>query len=95
MGEDRRIDRQSGLRLTLDEIERLLAIAARTGAPVEPWVEQLAAELRAALAGPGRGRRRAGRPDALQPARFAGRAGASRSARDQSAEKLIFAALKR
>ena len=27
MGEDRRIDRQSGLRLTLEEIERLLAIA--------------------------------------------------------------------
>jgi len=52
MGEDRRIDRQDGLRLTLAEIERLLAIAARSGARVEPWVEQLAAELRAALPGP-------------------------------------------
>jgi hypothetical protein len=52
MGEDRRIDRQKGLRLTLEEIERLLAIATRAGAPVEPWVEQLAAELRAALPGP-------------------------------------------
>ena len=52
MGEDRRIDRQDGLRLTLEEIERLLAIAARSGARVEPWVEQLAAELRAALPGP-------------------------------------------
>ena len=52
MGEDRRIDGQSGLRLTLEEIERLLAIAERTGAPVEPWVEQFAAALRAALPGP-------------------------------------------
>ncbi len=52
MGEDRRIDRESGLRLTIEEIDRLLAIAARTGAPVEPWVEQFAAELRAALPGP-------------------------------------------
>lgn len=47
MGEDRRIDRQNGLRLALEEIERLLAIAERAGAPVEPWVEQFAAELRA------------------------------------------------
>ena len=52
MGENRRIDRQDGLRLTLEEIERLLAIAARTGLEVEPWVEQLAAELRAALPAP-------------------------------------------
>lgn len=52
MGEDRYIDRQSGLRLALEEIERLLAIAERTGAPVEPWVEQFAAELRAAAPEP-------------------------------------------
>ena len=45
-------DRQGRLRLTLDEIERLLAVADRVGAPVEPWVEQLAAELRAALPAP-------------------------------------------
>lgn len=45
-------DPQGKLRLTLDEIERLLAVAARVGAPVEPWVEQLAAELRATLPGP-------------------------------------------
>lgn len=49
MGEDRRIDRQSGLRLTLEEIERLLTLAERTGASVEPWVEQFAAELRATV----------------------------------------------
>lgn len=52
MGDDRRLDRQSGLRLTLEEIERLLAVAARSGIEVESWVEQLAAELRAALPGP-------------------------------------------
>ncbi len=52
MGEERHIDRHGGLRLTLDEIERLLALADRVGARVEPWVEQLAAELRAALPGP-------------------------------------------
>jgi hypothetical protein len=44
--------RKEKLRLTLEEIERLLAVAARTGAEVEPWVAQLAAELRAALPGP-------------------------------------------
>lgn len=44
--------RTEKLRLTLEEIERLLAIAARTDMAVEPWVEQLAAELRAALPGP-------------------------------------------
>jgi hypothetical protein len=52
MGDDRRIDRQSHLRLTLEEIERLLADAARTGVEVEAWVEQFAAELRASLPGP-------------------------------------------
>lgn len=52
MGENRRIDREDGIRLTLEEIERLLAVAARTGVEVEPWVGQLAAELRAAMPAP-------------------------------------------
>lgn len=52
MGMDRLSDRQSGLRLALEEIERLLAAAERTGTPVEPWVEQFAAELRATLPRP-------------------------------------------
>lgn len=52
MGDDRRIDRESHLRLTLEEIERLLANAARTGVEVEAWIEQFAAELRAALPEP-------------------------------------------
>ena len=34
-------------RFTLKEVERLLAMATRIGVPVEPWVEQLARELRA------------------------------------------------
>ena len=42
-------DPEKKLRLTLDEIERLMAVAARVGAPVEPWVEQLATELRATV----------------------------------------------
>lgn len=49
MGEERRIDDDNGLRLTLEEIERLMSLAERVGAQVEPWVEQLAAELRAAV----------------------------------------------
>ncbi|MGQ0659391.1 hypothetical protein [Sphingosinicella sp.] len=52
MGEDRRIDRGNSLRLTLEEIERLMILAKRVGACVEPWVEQLAAELRAAAPEP-------------------------------------------
>lgn len=52
MGEDRRIDREEHLRLTLDEIERLLAAAERSGSAIEPWVEQLAAELRTSLPAP-------------------------------------------
>ena len=71
MGDDRRIDRQSHLRLTLEEIERMLAVAARTGVEVEPWVEQFAAELRASLPGPAQdgaalaGRMRANPRDSL------------------------------
>lgn len=42
-------DRERKLRLTLEEIERLLAAAERLGAPVEPWVEHLAAELRSSM----------------------------------------------
>lgn len=34
------------LRFTLEEIERLLAMANRIGVPVEPWVEELAHDLR-------------------------------------------------
>lgn len=34
-------------RFTLEEVERLLAMANRIGVPVEPWVGQLARELRA------------------------------------------------
>jgi len=34
------------LRFTLEEIERLLAMANRIGVPVEPWVEELARDLR-------------------------------------------------
>lgn len=36
------------LRFTLEEIERLLAMASRIGVPVEPWVDELARELRTA-----------------------------------------------
>jgi len=53
MGENRRIDEENSLRLTLEEIERLMSLAERVGAHVEPWVEQLAAELRAAVPRPG------------------------------------------
>jgi len=34
-------------RFTLEEVERLLTMANRIGVPVEPWVDQLAGELRA------------------------------------------------
>lgn len=40
-------DGTRNLRFTLEEIERLLAMANRIGVPVEPWVEELAIELRA------------------------------------------------
>ena len=36
------------LRVTLQEIERLMAAAERSGAPVPAWFAQLASELRAA-----------------------------------------------
>lgn len=39
-------DKSRSLRFTLEEIERLLAMANRVGVPVEPWVEEVAAELR-------------------------------------------------
>jgi hypothetical protein len=44
-------DRQTRLRLTLGEIERLMAAADQIGAPIEPWIVELAGELRATLAG--------------------------------------------
>lgn len=49
MGANRRIDEENSLRLTLEEIERLMLLADQVGARVEPWVEQLAAELRASV----------------------------------------------
>ena len=52
MGEDRRISDENSLRLTLEEIERLMHLAEREGVQVEAWVEQLAAELRAAVPQP-------------------------------------------
>jgi ribosomal protein L12E/L44/L45/RPP1/RPP2 len=52
MGENRRSDAEKSLRLTLEEIERLMLLAEREGVQVEPWVEQLAAELRAAAPAP-------------------------------------------
>lgn len=52
MGENRRIDDENSVRLTLEEIERLMLLAEREGVHVEPWVEQLAAELRAAAPAP-------------------------------------------
>ena len=42
-------DREERLRVTLREIERLLARAYQNGAPVESWIEQVAVELRAAV----------------------------------------------
>ncbi len=33
-------------RFTLEEVERLLTMANRIGVPVEPWVDELARELR-------------------------------------------------
>lgn len=38
-----------GLRAALDEIEQLIAAAERGGSPVDPWVEQVALELRATM----------------------------------------------
>ena len=41
-------DSSRNLRVTLQEIERLMAAAERSGAPVPAWFSQLAMELRAA-----------------------------------------------
>ena len=42
-------DEKDQLRAALQEIERLIGEAARSGVPVERWVEQFAEELRAAF----------------------------------------------
>ena len=41
-------DQGRNLRVTLHEIERLMAAAERSGSPVPDWFAQLAIELRAA-----------------------------------------------
>ena len=41
-------DKSRNLRVTLQEIERLMALAERSGSPLPAWFEQLAMELRAA-----------------------------------------------
>lgn len=41
-------DEDRNLRVTLQEIERLMAAAERSGSPVPDWFAQLAMELRAA-----------------------------------------------
>ena len=45
---DRVEDESQNLRVTLQEIERLMETAERSGAPVPEWFAQLAIELRAA-----------------------------------------------
>lgn len=42
-------DGKAKLYAALDEIEALIIAAERGGAPVDPWVEQVALELRAAM----------------------------------------------
>ena len=42
-------DKRARLRATLHEIEDLIIAAERGGAPVDPWVEQVALELRSAM----------------------------------------------
>jgi len=44
---DRVADQDRKLRVTLQEIERLMAAAERSGAPVPDWFAELAMELRA------------------------------------------------
>lgn len=39
-----------GLRAALDELEALIIAAERDGTPVDPWIEQVALELRSSLA---------------------------------------------
>jgi hypothetical protein len=46
-------DESRHLRVTLQEIERLMALAERSGSPLPGWFEQLAMELRAAPAAEG------------------------------------------
>ena len=41
-------DQGRNLRVTLEEIERLMAAAERSGSPVPDWFAELAIELRAA-----------------------------------------------
>lgn len=43
-------DKRARLRAALHEIEELIIAAERGGAPVDPWVEQVALELRATMA---------------------------------------------
>lgn len=50
---DRVDDHGRNLRVTLEEIERLMAAAERSGSPVPAWFAQLATELRAATPGGG------------------------------------------
>jgi hypothetical protein len=45
---DRVEDKSQNLRVTLQEIERLMAAAEQSGAPVPDWFAQLATELRSA-----------------------------------------------
>jgi hypothetical protein len=45
---DRVADQDRKLRVTLQEIERLMAAAERSGSPVPDWFAELAMELRAA-----------------------------------------------
>ncbi len=42
---------QDNQRVTLAEVERLLAAAERSGTAIPAWLEKLAGELRAALSG--------------------------------------------
>jgi hypothetical protein len=46
-------EEKRNLRVTLQEIERLMAAAERSGSPVPEWFAQLATELRAADPGDG------------------------------------------
>jgi hypothetical protein len=45
---DRVEDQDRNLRVTLEEIERLMEVAERNGSAVPDWFQQLAMELRAA-----------------------------------------------
>ena len=43
------IESEAQARRALEEIERLIADAAAAGAPLDPWVSELAEELRAVI----------------------------------------------